>query len=196
MVVAGLLALGTGIAWGAPAASDGLTAGLGYSAAAVSNDSALLRGINFNGVVFPVDARVLSDIDLTQVDGAMYYEVGRAETVFAVGAALRWLDGRMRMTAAEYSNLVVFDGFIPLVYGRFRVALPWDSFYAAAQAEGANRNGDRLFDANVFLEWSSPIGFGIETGYRRYRLKLVDYDQLDRLDIDLRGPYATFYLHF
>jgi outer membrane protein len=196
MVVAGLLALGTGMAWSAPAASDGLTAGLRYSATAVSNDSTLLRGVNFNGVVFPVDARVLSDIDLTQVDGAMYYEVSGNETVFAVGAALRWLDGTMRMTAAEYSNLVVFDGFMPLVYGRFRVELPWDSFYATAQAEGANRNGDQLLDANVFVGWSSPVGFGVETGYRRYRLKLVDYDQLDHLDIDLRGPYATVYLHF
>jgi len=85
---------------------------------------------------------------------------------------------------------------LPLVYGRFRVALPWASFYAAAQAEGANRNGDRLLDVNLFVGWSSPIGFGIETGYRRYRLELVDYDQLDRLDIDLRGPYATVSLHF
>jgi hypothetical protein len=73
--------------------------------------------------------------------------------------------------------------------------LPWDSFYAATQAEGANRNGDRLLDVNMFIGWSSPVGFAIETGYRRYRLELVDYDQ-PIISIDLRGPYATIYLHF
>jgi hypothetical protein len=66
----------------------------------------------------------------------------------------------------------------------------------AAQAEGANQSDDRLLDANLLIGWTSPTGFGVEAGYRHYRLKLINYDQLDRLDIDLRGPYATIYLHF
>ena len=196
MVVAALLALGTGMAWSDPAASDDLTAGLRYSAAAVSNDSALMRGVSFNGVIFPVDARVLSDIDLTQVDGTVSYEVRDDETLVDVGVALRWVDGRVRMTPAEYSNLVAFDGFLPLVYGKLRVELPWESWFVGAQAEGANRNDDRLLDANLLIGWTSPAGFGIETGYRHYRLKLVNFDQLDRIDLDLRGPYVSVSLHF
>jgi len=196
MVLAGLLALGTGMAWGDPAVGDEPTAELLYSATSVSNGSSLLRGINFNGVVFPVDAHVASDIDLVQVDGAMYCEVRDDAALLDVGVALRWLDGRMRATAANYANLLAFDGFVPLVYGRLRAELPWDAFYAAAQAEGMNRDGDHLFDANVLIGWTSPTGFGFETGYRHYRLKLINYDQLDSLDIDLHGPYATVYLHF
>jgi len=196
MVVAGLLALGAGMAWSEPAVGDEPAAGLRYSATSVSDDSSLLRGINFNGVVFPVNANVASDIDLVQVDGAMYYEVPGDATLLDVGVALRWLDGRMHTTVTDYADLVVFDGFMPLVYGRLRAELPWDAFYAAAQAEGMSRNGDHLFDANLLIGWTSPTGFGVETGYRHYRLKLINFDQLDRLDIDLRGPYATIYLHF
>jgi outer membrane protein len=196
MVVAGLLALGAGMAWGDPAAVDETTAGLHFSAAAVSNNSTLLRGVNFNGVVFPVDARVLSDIDLTQVDGAMYYELSDDETSFDVGVALRWVDSRMRMTAAEYADVLAFDGFMPLLYGRLRLELPWDSMYVAAQVEGADRDNERLLDANLLVGWTSPTGLGVETGYRHYRLKLIDYDQLENLDIDLRGPYVAVYLHF
>lgn len=195
MVVAGLLALGTGMAWADPAV-DETTAGLRYSATSVSNDSTLLRGIDFNGVVFPIDFDVASDIDLTQVDGAMFYEVRAATTQFDTGVALRWMDGRMRMTAADYANLVVFNGFVPLVYGKLRAELPWYSLYAGAQAEGMDRNGDRLLDANLLIGWSSPAGFGVEAGYRHYHLKLINYDQLDRLDLELHGPYTTVYLHF
>jgi outer membrane protein len=195
MVIVGLLALGTGTAWGDTLfGSD--TNGLRYAAASVSDDSALQRGVNFNGVVFPIRTHVANDIDLTQADGTLYYERRQHDVLVNLGLALRFLDGSLQMTAADYASRVVFDGFVPLFYGRVRFDLPWYSLYTAMQAEAMSQGSDELLDANLFVGWTSPTGIGVEAGYRRYRLKLHDYDQLDRLDIELSGPYAAIQLHF
>ena len=196
MVIAGLLALGTGMAWGEWSAGVDTAAGLRYCAASVSENSALQRGINFDGVVLPVGADVADDIDLTQVDGALYYELRDEPMLLDVGLALRWLDGRIQMPAVDYARAVVFDGLVPLLYGRVRIELPWHSLYAAAQAEAMNHGSDRLLDANLLVGWESPSGVALEAGYRHYRLELLHYDQLDHLNIDLSGPYTAIYLHF
>ena len=196
VVTAGLLALSAGMALAETPAKNPSNHRVGYSATTVSADSGGPRTVDLDGVVFPVDPAVADNIDLTQVDGSVFYQVAGDTTAVDVGLALRYIDGVVRTTVADYGRSERFDGLLPLAYARLRADLPWSTWYAAAQAKAFGQNRDQVVDANVVLGWESGAGVAIEGGYRHYRLKLVNYDQLDRLDVDLSGPYAMVSLRF
>jgi hypothetical protein len=196
VVTAGILALGAGIALAETPAQDDSTNHVGYVAGAVSGATNVPRGVDFNGVVFPLDTDVADDIDLTQVDGAVFYELSGAATALEVGMALRLIDGVVELTAADYGRWAQFDGVLPLAYARLRLDLPWSTFYSAVQAKAYQWNRDEMIDATMLLGWASNSGVAVEAGYRHYRLRLVDYDQLEQLDVDLSGPYAMLSLRF
>ncbi len=196
MVVAGCLALGTGMAWSDGSEQRDAGTSVGYSAATVSGDSVVRRGISFDGVIFPVGTDVADDINLTQVDGELFYQAGEGAASLDVGVALRFMDGVLQMNVADYGRYAAFEGLVPLLFSQMRIELPWQRFYVAAQAKGMHHGSDRIEDGNLLLGWQSPRGIGVQAGYRHYRLKLNDYDELERLDIDLSGPYASLSIAF
>jgi len=166
-----------------------------YAALAVSSDSALARGIDFNGVTFPVSNVVGNDIDLTQVDGVVYAELSDDGASLDIGLALRYLDGAVDMIGANRDSRAEFDGVLPLVFGKARVDV-WHELYTAAEVSGVTHDDERIFDARLLIGWASPAGIGIQTGYRSYRLKLAHYDQVVRLDVDVSGPFASIEFRF
>jgi len=168
---------------------------LRYAALAVSSDSSQPRGIDFNGLIFPVSTVIGSDIDLTQVDGVVYAELADIGVSLDIGFALRYLDGAVDMIDTNRGDRAEFDGVVPLLFGKARIDV-WHDIYTAAEVSGVTADGERVLDASLLVGWTSPAGVGIQTGYRSYRLKLADYDQVDRLDVDVSGPYASIEFHF
>ena len=168
---------------------------LRYAANSVSSDSTLPRGIDFNGVTFPVSRSLGSDIDLTQVDGDVYGELVNDSVALDIGLTLRYLQGGVDLVDTNRGRRAQFDGAVPMLFGRVRMDV-WNGVYALAELQAVTVDRDRLSDGNLLIGWDSASGLGIETGYRSYRLKLDDYDQLDRLNVDVSGPYATVKFRF
>ena len=167
-----------------------------HSNISIDADNMLSRTIDFNGVTFPLNETIATELDLTQTDLVLYYEI--LDNVFSldVGLAVRWVDGYFDIASSVDSTRAEFKGVLPMLYGKVRVDLPFSGFWLGAEAQGLGYDGSQLFDANVQLGWESPIGLGLEAGWRTYRLELDDVDDFSDASIDVSGPYAALNYHF
>ena len=99
-------------------------------------------------------------------------------------------------SSAIDSSPVEFQGLLPLLYGKARVDLPFSGFWLGAEVSGADLDGNSLIDGNLVLGWESPYRIGIEAGWRTYRLKLDDFDDVDSADVEVSGPFAAINVLF
>lgn len=161
------------------------------------NQTATLTGdIDFNGISFPAGTDVGTIVDVRQIDTALYYEFLDNVVSLDLGIAVRYLDGEIAISSAVDSSPVEFQGVLPLLYGKARVDLPLSGFWVGAEISGAEFDGNSLIDGHLVLGWESPYRIGIEAGWRSYRLKLDDFDDVDSADLDVSGPFAAINVHF
>lgn len=115
--------------------------------------------------------------------------------LLALGTGMAWSDPPVGGDTDVFPIAADF-AFVPFLYGERRTESSWLSVHTVAQPDDTHRAGERLLDKDLLFGWASATGVSVEAGYRNYRLNLVDYDQFDRLEVDMSGPYATFALHF
>jgi outer membrane protein len=162
----------------------------------VSAATTLERSIDFNGVIFPVGLEVGTDVDLTQSDAVLYYELLDNALSLDVGMAGRYVDARVALTSSTQNSEAEFSGVVPLLYTRARVDLPFGGMWFGAAAQGLGYDGNHLIDANAQVGWESRYGLGFEMGWRHYDLEIADVDDIDHAEIEIKGPYAAFNFHF
>ena len=169
---------------------------LQYTMIEAADRSALTRTLDFNGVIFPDGAGIETLVDMTQGDAVFYYEL--LDNVFSldVGMAARWVEGEMWLVSAGAASRAEFEAWLPLLYGKTRVDLPFTGFWISAAAMGVAYDNERVLDSNAQIGWASPYGAGIEFGYRRYELELGEHGELDRTEVDVSGPYVALNLRF
>ena len=167
-----------------------------YSNISIDASNTLSRTIDFNGATFPVNDTVATSLDLSQTDLVLYYEI--LDNVFSLdaGIAVRWIDGHVDLSSSVDSTRAELKGALPMLYGKARVDLPFSGFWLGAEVLGMGYDGSQLFDANAQLGWESPIGLGLEAGWRTYHLELDDVDDFSEATIDVSGPYAALNYHF
>ncbi len=156
----------------------------------------LTRDIEFNGVTFPVSTSVTSAIDAKQTNAVLYYEVLDNVVSLDLGLDVRYLDGRTDVNSEFETSGVDFQIVVPLPYVRARIDLPLTGLWLSGEVSGVTYSGDSLYDADVALGWESPIGLGVQAGYRMFRLDVGNFDDVDQLDVSIAGPYAGINFHF
>ncbi len=169
---------------------------LQYSELDLAQAATLNRDIDFNGIAFPVGTDVGTIVDVKQTDAAFYYEFLDNVVSLDLGIAVRYLDGEVVISSTVGSSPVDFKGLLPLLYGKARIDLPLSGLWLGAEVSGADLDGNSLIDGNLVLGWESPYRIGIEAGWRTYRLKLDDFDDVDSADIEVSGPFAAINVHF
>ena len=162
----------------------------------VSGESVLTRPIDFNGSVYNIADPVATDLDLTQTDLVLYYEVLDNVVSLDLGVAARWVDGYVEVVSTAESSRADFKGVLPLLYGKARVDLPLSGFWLGAEAQGLGYDGNMLFDATAQVGWESKWGIGAEAGWRMFHMELDEYDEITGADFDVSGPYMALNLHF
>ena len=162
----------------------------------VSGNSTLTRSFDFDGITFDVSDAVATDVDLTQTDLVLYYEVLDKVVSLDLGMAARKVDGFFEIATNTEFARAEFDGVLPLLYGRVRADLPLTGLWVGAEVQGLGYDGNRLIDANAQVGWESPWGLGAEGGWRTFQLDLEDYDDVDAASFDISGPYFALNFHF
>lgn len=162
----------------------------------VSGDSVLTRPIDFNGSIFNVSDPIATDVDLTQTDLVVYYEVLDNVVSLDLGAAARWVDGYVEVASTVETSRADFKGVLPMLYAKVRADLPLTGLWVGAQAQGIGYDGNSLIDATAQVGWESKWGVGAEAGYRMFHLELADYDEITNADFDVSGPYVALNFHF
>lgn len=161
-----------------------------------SGDSVLTRAIDFNGTVFEFADPVATDVDLTQTDLVMYYELLDNVVSLDLGVSARLVDGDVAVASLTESSRARFKGVLPMLYARMRADLPLTGLWIGAQAQGMGYDGNTLIDAEAQLGWESKWGIGAEAGWRMQHMELADYDEISDADFDVSGPYLALNFHF
>jgi outer membrane protein len=152
--------------------------------------------ISFAGASFAAGTDVATDMDLSQGDLTLYYELLDNWVSVDAGLSLRYFDGFMELSGGGDEGRAEFHGALPLVYGRARFELPFTGGWIGAEVQGIAYDGNDLVDANAQLGWVSPVGVGFEAGWRVYRIELDEFDEFDTTALMISGPYAALNLHF
>ena len=169
---------------------------LQYVSLDTSASNTLTRTIDFNGTVFSVSDDIATQIELTQADAVLYYEVLDNWLSLDIGVNARYIDSTFGIASSTESASAQFTGVVPMLYGKARFDLPFSGAWAAIEAQGIGYSGNSLIDASALVGWESPLGLGAELGWRTYRLELDGADDFDQLNLDVSGLYAAINFHF
>lgn len=167
-----------------------------YAKVAGEGRSVLTRTVEFRGETFSISENVASEVELTQSDAVLYYELLDNVVSLDLGIAARWIDGEIEVASESAVAQAEFEGVLPLLYARGRVDLPLTGAWVGAEAMGLAFDGHSLIDASAQVGWTSPVGFGAELGWRTLRLDLDSIDDIDNAEIDISGPYAALNFYF
>ena len=143
-----------------------------------------------------VSGDVDSDLDLSQFDVTLYYEVLDNWANLDLGVTARNLDGelivREQATNGQVSKTEV-DGVIPMGYLAARFDLPFTGVSVGGEANLISFDGDSIYDYNAYGQYELSL-LQLRAGYRQISIDYEDSD--DRLDIELGGPFVSAGLTF
>ncbi len=155
--------------------------------------------LEFNGEIYPVDAEISSDLDLTHTDATLYYQL--FDTVFGVdlGVTARKFDGSALLLADDGAGNSIgvsedFDVVIPMVYGRIGIKLPLTGLTLDAKANYISRDNDSVTDTVLRLNYEATFGLGLEAGYRTFDIDVEDDGFV--VDTKIDGAYMGISYHF
>ncbi|MCR8915736.1 TIGR04219 family outer membrane beta-barrel protein [Marinobacter panjinensis] len=146
--------------------------------------------------VVPGGVEVDSDLDLTQFDVTLYYEVLDNWVNLDLGLTARSLDGEL--TVQEIGGIgsvsqTEVDGVIPMGYLAARFDLPFSGVSVGGEANLISFDGDSIYDYNAYGQYELSL-LQLRAGYRQISIDFEDSD--DRLDIELGGPFVSAGLTF
>lgn len=169
---------------------------LQYARNSLTGSDDLTRSIEINGVTFGATESVATDLDLTQADLVLYYEVLDNVVSLDLGLVARLVDGSLEVASATQAAQAEFEGALPLLYAAARVDLPFSGLWVAAQAQGLAYDGNSLTEYALQVGYESALGLGGELGWRSFNLELEAFDDLDQAEIEISGPYLMLNYHF
>ncbi|MCL7945739.1 TIGR04219 family outer membrane beta-barrel protein [Marinobacter sp. ATCH36] len=137
-----------------------------------------------------------SDLDLSQFDVTLYYEVLDNWVNLDLGLTARDLDGelivREKVTNGQVSKTEI-NGVVPMGYLAARFDLPLTGVSVGGEANVISFDGDSVYDYNAYGQYELSL-LQLRAGYRQIS---IDYeDSNDRLDIELGGPFVSAGLTF
>ncbi|WP_166259487.1 TIGR04219 family outer membrane beta-barrel protein [Marinobacter salicampi] len=145
-------------------------------------------GVRFDSIGAGADVR--SDLDLSQLDLTLYYEILDNWVNLDAGLTVRKLDGELLVqeiggTQASETDI---DGVLPMGYLAARFDLPFSGVSAGAEGNFISFDGDSVYDVTAYGQYEISL-LQLRAGYRQMA---IDYeDGNDRLDIELDGPFIS-----
>lgn len=160
------------------------------------------RNFTFNDMTFPANAATFTNLELTQTDITLYYEVLDNWISLDLGLTAKVLDGFGRVLAEPEGLDVIeeetsVEGALPMLYGMVRFDLPLTGFYAGGHLNYISYDNNSVSDIDVKVGWmfDSILDFGAELGYRQFSMELNDFDDANA-DLTYDGPYLNLAVHF
>jgi len=146
--------------------------------------------------VLPGGVDVRSDLELTQFDATLYYELLDNWVNLDAGLTLRSLDGELtvrdKAAGGEVSRTEI-SGAIPMAYAAARFDLPFTGVSVGAQGNLISYDGDSISDFNAYGQYELSL-LQLRAGYRQMSIDFEDSN--DRLDVKLGGPFISAGLIF
>jgi outer membrane protein len=165
---------------------------LNYTRIEQSGDGELSTGYD----VLASGVAVRSDLELTQLDGTLYYELLDNWVNLDLGLTVRSLDGELVVqdkTAGGRVSRTEISGAIPMAYAAARFDLPFSGVSVGAQGNLISYDGDSISDFNAYGQYELSL-LQLRAGYRQMSIDFEDSN--NRLDVELGGPFISAGLTF
>jgi outer membrane protein len=137
-----------------------------------------------------------SDLDLTQFDVTLYYELLDNWVNLDLGLTARNLEGELTIQetapGGDFTRTEV-DGVVPMGYLAARFDLPLTGVSVGGEVNLISFDGDSVYDYNAYGQYQLSL-LQLRAGYRQISIDYEDSD--DGLDIELGGPFVSAGLTF
>ena len=164
----------------------------------VQASSILTRDIVFGGETYSADEAVDTQIDMSNMEYTLYYELLDNWINLDAGLTLRQYDGFVSLntdpTGSNISESELLDFTLPLVYLKGRVDLPLTGFFVDGEVNIISYDGDSLSDTAFAVGYESDIGLGAKAGYRTFTMEVEESEFLS--DVKFTGAYVSVFFHF
>ncbi|MDX1677777.1 TIGR04219 family outer membrane beta-barrel protein [Arsukibacterium sp.] len=158
---------------------------------------------SFAGETFVVNTTVANQVDLTNTDIVLYYEIlDNSVVALDLGVNAKHLDGSASVTEQAQNGLQAEQSvsqWIPLAYLSSKIGLPLTGLDIFAQGSYIGWSDSRMYDVQAGIGYeivdSLAVDIRIKVGYRAVNLRLDDLDSLYS-NLDFKGAFAGVELHF
>lgn len=166
-------------------------------------DVMLSASFDFNDQTFSVDTTLNTEVDMSNTDFILYYELFDNDLVsFDFGINGKYVDGTIFVAdAADASNNAEeeFSGVVPMLYSRIAIGLPFSGLGVYAEGSYLSIDDHTLSDVEVALTYefvdNLAVDMTFQIGYRAVTLELDDLDDI-YTNLDFTGAFAGLEVHF
>lgn len=154
------------------------------------------RNFTWGDINFEANEEVRSDIQLDQLDVALYWRILDNVANLDVGINAKYIDADATITGNTSGSATAdVSGIIPMLYVGGGIDLPLTGLGVSADGAYSGYEGSSVYEFNVRATYDSPWFLGIEAGYRKLKLDLDDFDD-SYANLEFDGPYLGVYVHF
>lgn len=166
-------------------------------------DVVLTSTFTFNDQIFSLDTPLQTQVDMTNTDFILYYELFDNDLVsFDFGINGKYVDGSIFVQdAADATNFAEeeFSGVVPMLYSRLQVGLPLTGLGIYAEGSYLAIDDHTLSDYEVALTYefidNLAVDMTLQLGYRATMLELEDLDNIYS-DLEFSGAFLGLEVHF
>lgn len=170
------------------------------SAAGTSEISA---GFSLGGDTFASNTTVRNDVDLTNTDYVLYYELfDNSVFSFDLGINAKYVKGDVSVAETVENGASAqqrISQIVPMLYTSAAVGLPLTGLELFARGSAVSYDGSRLYDVQGGLAYALldnlAVDMTLKLGYRAVNMRLDDVDDL-YADLKFNGVFAGIELHF
>lgn len=165
--------------------------------------TALNASFSFAGETFAVDTNIANQVDLTNTDYVLYYEILDNDLLsLDLGINAKHINGSVAVADLGAGGAVAVQDtstFIPMLYSSAIVGLPLTGLELFANGSFVSYDGSRVYDMQAGVAYALldnlAVDLRLKLGYRAVNLRLDDIDNL-YADLDFKGAFAGIELHF
>jgi outer membrane protein len=112
-----------------------------------------------------------------------------------VGLNIKYLDGSINIKSTTENENNDFNVPIPMLYTKARLDVPTTDLSFQLEGNYISYDGNTLYDLELGARYTFALGFGVEGGYKAFKLKIDDIDDLS-MDADFNGIYGKLVWDF
>jgi outer membrane protein len=158
---------------------------------------------SFGGEDFTINTTVMNQVDLTNTDVVLYYEIlDNSVIALDLGLTGKHIKGSASVVEQAENGLQGEESvsqWLPMVYVSSKVGLPLTGLDIFAQGNYIGWSDSRMYDVQAGIGYeivdSLAVDIRFKVGYRAVNLRLDDLDNLYS-NLDFKGAFAGVELHF
>lgn len=162
--------------------------------------SNLTTDFTFAGETYSANTTVNSNIDLTNNDATLYWELLDNDIIaFDFGITAKNLDGDVSVEHDGRSSVEEISVWLPMGYAAVKLRIPFAGVYVYGDANYVSYDGSKVHDYEVGVGYdivdNLVVDVAITAGYREMAIELDDVDDLNA-NVDFSGLFAGIEVHF